>query len=186
MTLISDLGDHPVGVRERLAALLHDSFCEFAPAWLPTVADAREVVDDSLGVGKLSRVMVEAGEPVAWVVGTFQYSRVWELHPLCVAAPHRGRGLGSHLVKDLMRLVHERGALTLTVSTSDEMNRTSLFGADLYADPAGCIARLKLHHEHPVAFYLRLGFRVVGVIPDAEGPGMPSILLARSVAGAHG
>jgi aminoglycoside 6'-N-acetyltransferase I len=72
-------------------------------------------------------------------------------------------------------LVAERGALTLLVGTSDETDRTTLFGADLYD------AKLRSIRSHPLDFYLKVGFTVVGVVPDAEGPGQPTITLAKRV-----
>jgi aminoglycoside 6'-N-acetyltransferase I len=35
--------------------------------------------------------------------------------------------------------------------------------------------------DHPAGFYLRMGFKVVGLIPDANGPGKPDILMAKRV-----
>jgi aminoglycoside 6'-N-acetyltransferase I len=32
---------------------------------------------------------------------------------------------------------------------------------------------------HPFGFYRRLGFVLVGVLPDANGPGRPDIFLAK-------
>jgi aminoglycoside 6'-N-acetyltransferase I len=34
---------------------------------------------------------------------------------------------------------------------------------------------------NPLAFYQRVGFEIVGVIPDANGPGKPDILMAKRV-----
>jgi hypothetical protein len=39
-----------------------------------------------------------------------------------------------------------------------------------------------LRGEHPGEFYLRLGFRIVGVLPDANGRGKPDIFVAKSLA----
>lgn len=41
------------------------------------------------------------------------------------------------------------------------------------------LARLEARRPHPVDFWRRIGYQVVGVVPDAEGLGMPSISLAR-------
>ncbi len=35
--------------------------------------------------------------------------------------------------------------------------------------------------EHPLGFWLAVGFTVVGVFPDAEGIGKPTILMARPI-----
>ena len=48
----------------------------------------------------------------------------------------------------------------------------------------GVLARVAAAEDragHPFAFYQRVGFEVVGVIPDANGPGKPDILMAKRV-----
>jgi len=100
---------------------------------------------------------------------------------MVVAEPHQGKGYGRLLVQDLERLVADRGALTLLVGTSDETDRTTLFGADLYDDTPNQLAKLRSTRSHPLDFYLKVGFTVVGVVPDAEGPGRPTITLAKRV-----
>jgi aminoglycoside 6'-N-acetyltransferase I len=105
---------------------------------------------------------------------------VWELHPLVVAESHRRRGIGKALVHDLERVVEGRGALTLWAGSDDDNAETTLSGVDLYADVPGSIRDLrKLRGDHPLEFYLRLGFRVIGVMPDANGRGKPDIFFAK-------
>ena len=65
------------------------------------------------------------------------------------------------------------GALTLLVGTSDEMARTSLAGQDLFRDPIGALRDLQPTGHHPLGFWKRVGYTVVGLVPDAEGPGKP-------------
>jgi aminoglycoside 6'-N-acetyltransferase I len=84
-------------------------------------------------------------------------------------------------VQDIERLVSARGALTLQLGTSDETGRTTVFGRDLYGDPASAIAQIRTTREHPLDFYRSLGFTVVGFYPDAEGPGKPTIVMAKRV-----
>ena len=40
--------------------------------------------------------------------------------------------------------------------------------------------------DHPAGFYMRQGFEIVGLIPDANGPGKPDILMAKRVSGNTG
>jgi aminoglycoside 6'-N-acetyltransferase I len=169
---------------EQISEILRVSFADFAPAWLPTLEAARETVLESFGPDRISRVSLDdEGEVAGWIGGEHAYGRLWELHPLVVAPSQRRRGVARELVADLARLVAARGALTLQVSTSDETDRTSMFGVDLYRDPLEALRQLRSTREHPLDFYRRVGFTLVGVEPDAEGPGMPSILLAMRVGG---
>ena len=106
--------------------------------------------------------------------------RVWELHPIVVAASHRRQGIGRALVQDLERVVEPQGALTLWLGSDDEHDETSLSGIDLYSDVPGAIRDLKkLRGQHPYEFYLSVGFRVTGVLPDANGLGKPDIFFAK-------
>ena len=79
---------------------------------------------------------------------------------------------------EIDRIAAEAGALTMVLGTRDTTAATSLANVDLYDDLLGRLARIE-PHDHAVAFWLRVGYRIVGVVPDAEGPGMPSITLAR-------
>ena len=78
----------------------------------------------------------------------------------------------------------ERGGLTLWLGSDDEIDETTVSGVDLYEDVPGAIRDLAvIRGEHPCEFYRRLGFRVVGLMPDANGPGKPDIFFAKRVGG---
>jgi len=69
----------------------------------------------------------------------------------------------------------------------DLSGETSLGGIDLYADLPSSLDRVKSWGRHPLSFYHSLGFTVIGVMPDANGPGRPDIFLGkRLVAGGAG
>jgi aminoglycoside 6'-N-acetyltransferase I len=165
-----------------LADVLFASFAELSPAYLPTVEAARAAINETFGDDRCSRLLLTDSQEIGgWIAGVHAYGRLWEMHPLVVSPAYRRRGFGQALVKDLARLVAARGALTLYASTSDESNRTNLFGQDLYSDPLGALERLRAIGDHPMNFYINVGFSLVGVMPDAEGRGMPSIHFAMSV-----
>jgi GNAT superfamily N-acetyltransferase len=171
------------GDEDRIAqvcALLVSSFRELSPTWVPTVEAAREVVAAALDPGMFSRVLLAGGRVAGWVGARHDYGSLWELHPLVVDPTQRGHGYGRALVEDIERLVAAAGGLTLRASTSDESNRTSLYGRDLFGDPLGALRDLKVFDRlHPLGFWQRMGYTLVGVVPDAEGPGKPSIELAK-------
>jgi aminoglycoside 6'-N-acetyltransferase I len=107
---------------------------------------------------------------------------VWELHPLAVAPHVQGRGIGRALVERLEQEVRSRGGLTICLGTDDVTGRlTSVGGVDLYPGVLAKLEGLQQVRRHPFAFYVRVGFEVVGVIPDANGFGKPDILMAKRV-----
>ncbi|WP_290647755.1 GNAT family N-acetyltransferase [Aquisalimonas sp.] len=185
--IIDLTGDHPA-LLDQAAVLLHESFRGRTEEW-QDLDCARREVQDSVAAERISRVAVDLNDNVlGWVGGIPAYrGRVWELHPLVVAASHRRRGIGRALVHDLERMVADRGGTTLWLGSDDENGETSLSGIDLYADVPGAIRQFrKLRGEHPCEFYLRLGFRITGVMPDANGPGKPDIFFAKRVERAWG
>jgi aminoglycoside 6'-N-acetyltransferase I len=167
-----------------LAALLVEVFREHAPDAWPTLAAGLEEVRESLQPEYLSRVALnDDGTVMGWIGGRPEYDgRVWELHPLVVAPAFQGQGIGRALVADLEALARERGGLTLWAGADDEDGRTSLGGVDLYDDLPGRIAGIRNLGRHPYEFYQRLGFSIVGVMPDANGLGKPDIFLAKRIA----
>jgi aminoglycoside 6'-N-acetyltransferase I len=176
----------PVHIEET-ARLLFDAFHERTAAW-PDVESATAEVLDSLQEGRVSRVALdEGGRVIGWIGGQPQYDgHVWELHPLVVDARHRRRGVGRALVEDLESIARARGGITLWLGSDDELGETSLAGRDLFEGLAGQLDGFRSWGEHPYPFYRRLGFRLVGVMPDANGVGKPDIFMAKRIAQREG
>lgn len=164
---------------EALAGIAWRAGRHHAPTWLPTIDDAREEVTDALDDAHRTLVMFDGGQPVGWISTFHLYGQLWEIHPLVVDPPRHGRGVGARLVAEVEAVARDSGAGVMFVGTSDETGSTSVSGRDLFADPAAAIATLDFERGHAVGFWLRMGYRVTGLIPDAEGPGKPSINLAK-------
>jgi aminoglycoside 6'-N-acetyltransferase I len=182
---IVDLRPDAEGPIDQAAQLLLDAFRNRTEDWQDPES-ARQEVLASLEPGRISRVLVDDSGVRGWIGGIPMYGgRVWELHPLVVSGSQRRQGIGRALVEDLERIVARRGALTLWVGSDDENNETTLSGRDLYPDIAGAILSITNLGGHPYEFYLKLGFSIAGVLPDANGPGRPDIFLAKRVSGDH-
>jgi aminoglycoside 6'-N-acetyltransferase I len=164
-----------------VAELLVNGFREHWPDAWPTLADALHEVHASFAPERISRVaLADDDAALGWIGGIPEYDgNVWELHPIVVAEAARGRGVGRALVADLESLTRDRGGLTLWVGTDDEDDQTSLSAVDLYDHLPERIATVRNLRGHPFAFYQRLGFTIVGVVPDANGRGKPDILMAK-------
>ena len=177
---IEDLDASDTPLLEKLAVLTHEAGAKHAPSWLPTIGDAREEVDDATQAGHVSRVLLDDdARALAWASTFHTYGDVWEIHPLVVDVKHHRKGHGARLLADIEALAASRGAGVLIVGTSDETGATSLGGRDLYADPIGAMLSMTFDPSHAVGFWLHMGYSLVGITPDAEGPGLPSINLAK-------
>lgn len=179
MAALVDLRDLDAVSIEQLAKITLPAAMAHAPGWLTDLEAAREEIAEAREAEKVARVVVEGGQPIGWISAAPAWGRIWEIHPLIVAIDRQRRGHGRTLVRAIERIAAEAGALTMTLSTSDMTNATSLSAADLYSDLPGKLAGFAAHRDHSVSFWLRAGYTITGVIPDAEGPGMPSIHLAR-------
>lgn len=184
---IIDLTSNDEELIRQAAQLLFDAFKTNWPGAWPTLEEAVTEVHESFAPDRLSRVALDDdGTLLGWIGGIEHYSgHVWELHPLAVSPAAQGRGVGRALVEDLEQQVSRRGALTLWVGTDDEAGMTSLAGVDLYPNVWEHLAQIENLRGHPYEFYQKLGFAIIGVIPDANGPGKPDIYLAKRVKGSE-
>lgn len=176
--VIEDLRADDAAAIERAAALLVEAF----PHWTPDLQSARAEVEEVLAPGRLCLVARLGDEILGWVGAIPTYSHAWELHPLVVRQDVRGQGVGRALVAALEERVRGRGALTLYLGTDDDgpTPGTSAGGVDLFPGVLSHAASLEAHN-HAAGFYRRLGFEVVGLVPDANGPGKPDVLMAKRI-----
>lgn len=182
MMHIVDLASDDQELRLQVAQLLHAGFSEHWPKAWPNLQSALDEVHESLRDGRISRIMVDNDAVVGWIGAIPQYNgKVWEIHPLVVARDRQRKGIGRKLLQDLERQVARRGGLTLWAGSDDEATMTSLAGVDLYPDPLQHLRQIEDRRGHPFSFYIKCGFSIAGVLPDANGYGKPDIFLAKRV-----
>ncbi|NLP07420.1 MAG: GNAT family N-acetyltransferase [Clostridiaceae bacterium] len=105
----------------------------------------------------------------------------WELHPLVVNEAYRSKGIGSQLVYALEKEVAARGGIVMYLGTDDEFGKTTLSGIDLFDGLFEKIQSIRNLENHPYEFYQKIGYKIVGVIPDANGYGKPDIWMAKRI-----
>lgn len=181
--IITDLSPNDQERIHQAAHLLEEGFKTHWPNAWPDIESALEEVQESFGEERISRVALDDdGMVLGWIGAIPEYDgHAWQLHPLVVHPLHQGLGIGRLLVQDLEEQIRQRGGTTIYLGTDDEDEMTSLANVDLYPDVFQHIARIKNLKHHPYQFYQKLGFVIVGVIPDANGPGKPDILMAKRV-----
>lgn len=165
-------------LRIQAAQMLTD---ELPDGW-PTRADAMEEIGDLLNGDPDSLLLgaVENGDLIGWAGLLPGYGRMFELHPLVVRHDWQRKGIGSMLLHEVMRAARGKGGLTLLAGAGDEKpgGETSFANVDLYEDLPGKMAAFA-PGTHQTAFYMRHGFQVIGVVPDAYGIGKPDIQMAK-------
>jgi aminoglycoside 6'-N-acetyltransferase I len=180
---IEDLDPDDDGAIEQVAALLVDFAPNQAAAW-EDLESAKDTVDETLDEDSIARIALnDAGNVIGFAAAAPQYSHAWELHPVVVARDEQHRGVGRALVTDLEELVAAEGGLTVYLGADDLDEATSLADDELFPGVLDAAAEVQVRkRRHPIGFFLHLGYEVIGVIPDANGPGRPDVWLGRSVA----
>lgn len=182
MKIISLMADRADLVKQA-AQLLVDAFREHWPDAWPTLEEGLKEVHEMLERERICRVAVdEQGDLLGIVGGIPGYDgNVWELHPLAVQPDRQGQGIGRALVMDFEEQVRLRGALTITLGSDDEDGMTSLSNVNLYEELWEKLRDIRNYKNHPFEFYQKLGYRITGVVPDANGVGKPDILMAKKI-----
>ena len=122
---------------------------------------------------------VENDEVLGWAGILPGYDgKVFELHPLVVRKDRQRQGIGTALVKALEDAARSRGGLTMWLGSDDETGSTSFSDANLYDDLPTRMREFDAG-SHATAFYQKIGFRMIGVMPDANGIGKPDIFMAK-------
>jgi aminoglycoside 6'-N-acetyltransferase I len=184
--LIVPLAETTPAQRERAAAILVAALAHAPSAWKDLDEARDEVATFFADPDRTAWAAVDGDDVIGWVGAIRGYEgHVWELHPLVVDPSRQRRGVGTRLVRALEDAARAAGVLTVTLGTDDDFGGTSIFGVDPYDDVPGHIARLAPRDDapapHPVTFYRRLGYVVVGLVPDANGVGRHDIIMARAI-----
>jgi aminoglycoside 6'-N-acetyltransferase I len=181
---IIDLANGSLSQRENAARILHEEFNQkrYDFSW-STMDEARVEIDMLCLPEHICRAAIDENEDVMGIVGGLpEYDgNVWELHPLVVAPHYRSNGVGRVLVFDLEDRARERGGFTIQLGSDDTDEMTSLAFEDLYENLWEKIANIRNYKNHPYEFYIKCGYTIIGVMPDANGPGKPDIYMGKRV-----
>ncbi len=160
------------------AQILTDSL----PNGWPTLEDARDEIKERLIPENRLMVALEENTVIGWggILAPIYDGNVFELHPLAVRSDQRKKGVGRAIVISLEEEARKQGGLTIYLGADDEKEdgETSFANANLYED---FYDKIKNFHPgtHQSGFYLKLGYQIIGVMPDANGIGKPDIYFGK-------
>lgn len=177
-----DFRDLTAPQRAEAARILREALAHMPDAYdKPGEAEA-EVQTFLADPERFAFAAVDGDAVLGWIGAIETYSHAWELHPLVVDPSRQRQGVGAALAAELETRCRAKGILVLYLGSDDAFGGTSLFGRDLFPGVLSHAPRLAPAGGHPFVFYQRLGYEVVGLIPDANGPGKPDILMAKRIA----
>jgi aminoglycoside 6'-N-acetyltransferase I len=167
--------------REQIAGLLLD-FRPSCNAWA-NKAEAIEEVETSLLKDKIriSILALEDDETAGWIAGFELYGKVVEIHPLVVKFTKQKSGIGRLLLAAFEKQAKELGFLSVFLGSDDTDCSTSLGGGELYPHALDKVKTIKNLKSHPYEFYLKCGYEITGILPDANGKGKPDIFMAKTI-----
>lgn len=160
------------------AQILTDSI----PIGWATLESALDEIKERLIPENTLMAAVENDIVLGWggILAPSYDGNVFELHPLAVHSDKRGCGIGTAIVRELENQARRQGGITIYLGADDEKENgeTSLAHADLYDDLANHIKNFN-PGSHQAGFYMKLGYKIIGVMPDANGIGKPDIFLGK-------
>jgi aminoglycoside 6'-N-acetyltransferase I len=159
----------------------HHLMNEFDNEDWETLEGATKEINEILEEGFIF-VALQDATILGWVGALPNYDHAWELHPLVVGEAYQRQGIGSKLITALENHLREM-KVSVVFLGSDDADETSLSLIDnLFEDLYTHIAQiysLNPAEPHPFEFYRKHGYKIVGVIPDANGKGKSDILMAK-------
>jgi len=160
------------------AQILTDSI----PIGWPTLKDALDEIQERLIPENTILAAVEEDTVLGWggILSPVYNGNVFELHPLAVRSDRRKQGIGRAIVIALEDAAKQKGGLTIYLGADDEKEEgeTSFANVDLYENLPKRIETFN-PGTHQSGFYMKLGYKVIGVIPDANGVGKPDIVFGK-------
>jgi aminoglycoside 6'-N-acetyltransferase I len=143
---------------------------------------AFETVEECIAENNICIGIKVNDQLIGWVGLIPMYKNTWELHPMAILPLFQGKGYGKILLNELENIAQEKGIIGIFAGSDDEANKTSLSETDLTKDNIfEEINNIKNYKNHPYEFYLRCGYSIIGIIPNANGLNKPDILLWKDI-----
>lgn len=131
---------------------------------------------------RITLMAVENGHLIGFISASPQYGDTgWKLYPLVVKEEYRYKGVGSTLLCALEKQCVAKGGITIYLGSDDIDRKTTLSNTDMYKNTYAKLENVRCIGKHPYKFYQKKGYKIVGIIPDANGIGKPDIWLAKRI-----
>lgn len=168
--------------KKQAAEILLETFKK-ANMW-PTLdkEEAFATVEESVSEEKICIGIKVDNQLIGWTGLIPMYEKTWELHPIAVKNEFQGKGYGKILLNELEKTARQKGIIGIFAGSDDETGKTSLSekeitGKNIFDE----IRNIKNYKNHPYEFYIKCGYSIIGMIPNANGANKPDIWLWKDI-----
>jgi len=162
---------------DQCAILLHE---ELSNGW-KTIEDAYDEIEELIQSDGYFYALIDNEKIIGWggILPSYQ-GNVYEIHPMVIKNSYQNKGYGGLLLKHLEDKARSLGGLTIYAASDDEFEdrKSSLRGIDGYKD---IYDKMKTFDpkNHPARFYIKYGYQLIGLMPDANGIGKHDLILGK-------
>jgi aminoglycoside 6'-N-acetyltransferase I len=169
-------------IKEQARILLFETFPE-ANMW-PNINEntALETVNECIYGDNICIGIKVNNQLIGWAGLRLMYDKTWELHPMVIKPNFQGNGYGKILLYELEKIAQKKGIIGVVAGSDDETNKTSLSekeitGENIFEE----IKNIRNYKNHPYEFYVKCGYSIIGMIPNANGINKPDIWLWKDI-----
>jgi aminoglycoside 6'-N-acetyltransferase I len=164
------------------AGILYDTFYNIGKLWLKNIKEATDEVYECIKDKNICIGIKVEKKLIGWVGLRPMYEKTWELHPMVIKKEFQKKGYGNILINELEKTAATNGIIGIVAGSDDETNSTSLSdktitGENIFEE----IKNIKNYKNHPYEFYEKCGYKIIGIIPNANGPQKPDIWLWKDI-----
>jgi aminoglycoside 6'-N-acetyltransferase I len=167
---------------KQAADILYGTFYDIGKLWLRNLKEALDEVYECIGENNICVGIKVGNKLIGWAGLRPMYKETWELHPMVIQKEYQKKGYGNILIKELEKIAINNGIIGIVAGSDDETNSTSLSdktitGENIFEE----IKNIKNYKNHPYEFYEKCGYKIIGIIPNANGPQKPDIWLWKDI-----
>jgi aminoglycoside 6'-N-acetyltransferase I len=169
-------------IMKQAADILYNTFYNIGKLWLKNLNEALDEVYECVEDNNICIGIKVKNKLIGWVGLRPMYKETWELHPMVIQKEFQRQRYGNILIKELEKIAVNNGIIGIVAGSDDETNSTSLSdkiitGENIFEE----IRDIKNYKNHPYEFYEKCGYKIIGIIPNANGPQKPDIWLWKDI-----
>ena len=164
------------------AEILYTEFAGDDDKWFNNTKESFDEVKECIEQSDICIGIKTGNELIGWASIRPMYEKTWELHSLVIKKKYHGKKYGKILLNEIEKKALLNGIIGLVAGADDVTNSTSLSdkeinGENIFEE----IKNIKNYKNHPFEFYIKCGYNIIGIVPNANGQNKPDIWLWKDI-----